>query len=120
MWAEEAGALSNSNTQYSFGNGATGNIGIPLKDDWLLHGVSFQADGASAGGTVSIEVMDFATGVNVIANAVFATSQTNNYSGIVSLADIPVPEGSVLGFRTNIETGAFTDARAVAWLRRRG
>jgi len=34
IWAEEAASLSNNQLEWSFGNNATGQIGIPLPEDW--------------------------------------------------------------------------------------
>lgn len=121
IWAEESGALSNNNTQWSYGNGATGNIGIPLLEDWEIYGLSFHADTASANATVLIELMDFSNAPSVITRVQTANQgQTNNYVYVGTIPPIAVPEGTVIGFRTDIEIGTISDARCAVWLRRKG
>ena len=119
IWAEENGALSNNNTQWSYGNGATGNIGITVVEDWEIYAVSFQADASTGGSSITMEVINFQSGINVLTSQVIPNAgQTNNYSGFVNGLTIPVSAGAVIGFRTDIENGTISDARVTAWLRR--
>lgn len=107
IWAEESGALSNNNTQWSYGNGATGTIGIPMPTCEVF-AMSFEAD--VAGTSVSIDVTSN--------NVVVATEPFTGASGYNTLATpVSFAEGDVLGFRTNTEVGAYSDCRAVAWCR---
>jgi hypothetical protein len=119
IWAEENGAISNNNPEFSFGNGATGNIGIPIVDDWELYALVVNADVNNAGSNVTIDVMDWTTSdVLLTQNVPNNNGAVNNYVGIIKGLNIPVVEGTTLGFRTNTETGAISDVRAGAWLRR--
>lgn len=108
IWAEESGALSNNNRQWSFGNGATGNINITIPFDCEIFAMSLEAE---IGGTsVSIELMK---------NDLPITSQLFNGDSDFATFTTPfsVTAGERIGFRTDIETGAYTDVRVVAWFR---
>lgn len=108
IWAEENGGLVNNNRQWSFGNGSTGAVNIAIPIDCEVFAMSLDAE---VGGTsVSIELMQ--ENVPVISQL---------FNGITDFAvfgtPIPVTAGDRLGFRTDVETGAYTDARVSAWLR---
>lgn len=125
-WAEESGAISNNNSQWSWGNGDTGNIGLPMGDGWEIYEDYIQADaGGSAVETLSIEVVDRQT---VAAGVAFHTfeiigagnGQDNNAHIINDLraAAVAVPDGAVVGFRTLTEVGTWASARVGIRLRR--
>jgi hypothetical protein len=108
IWAEENGGLTNNNRQWSFGNGATGNINIVLPIDAELFAVSFDAEIGT--GTVTMDIYkndsnSFTT--NALTNKDFQT------------LGVPVSfaAGDCVGFRTNTETGSLSDARVAAWFR---
>jgi len=122
IWAEENGALDSNQSEWSFGNGATGNIGITLAEDWEVYAVTFQADVSNAAATqFQMEIMNFATGVIVLDSIVLPNQgQINNFSSSVTLTTpLNFSAGDVLGFRTDIETGVVSDGRVAAWLRRK-
>ncbi len=109
IWAEENGALSNNNRQWSFGNGATGAINIVLPMDAELFAVSFDAE-VGGTGTVTFDIMKN--------DAVQYTTAALDIKDFETLA---TPEafvaGDCVGFQTNTETGALTDGRVCAWFR---
>lgn len=108
IWAEESGGLSNNNTQWSYGNGATGTIGVPIPEAELF-AVGFEAD--VAGTSVSIEVMQ--NNVTAVTSQLFLGASGYN----LLTTPIQFNEGDIVGFRTDVETGAYSDARAIAWFR---
>lgn len=108
IWAEENGALSNNNRQWSFGNGSTGAVNLTIPIDCEIFAMSLEAE---VGGTnVSIELMQGNTPV---------TSQLfNGASDFVILnTPISVSSGDRIGFRTDVETGSYVDVRVSAWFR---
>lgn len=119
IWAEESAALSNNTAEYSFGNGAAGNIGIPLVEDWELYGVTFNANASSAGASLTMEIMNF-TNNSVLLSVPTPNNfgVTNNYVSVVSGLSVQLTEGMTLGFRTDVQSGTISNARVAAWLRR--
>ncbi len=115
IWAEESGGMTNNNSQFSFGNGATGSIGVPLVEDWEIYAVSFQADVFSGAGP-DMAVLDMGDSVTTTTLLTF-TAATNPYTEILA-APVPAPAGTGVGFRTVTENGTHSDVRVAAWLRR--
>lgn len=109
IWAEESGGLSNNNRQWSFGNGATGNINIVLPIDAELFAVSFDAEIGSPG-TVSMDIMK--DDALLLTTKAFTTKDFELLASPQSFT-----AGECVGFRTDVETGALTDARVCAWFR---
>jgi len=122
IWAEESGALSDNNAQWSFGNGATGNIGIRIDDGWEIVGASLNFDvGGSAAEAMDVDIMDFQAGAAVLANVSIAAAgdgQDNNPHEYTAITPTAVPNGAVIGFRTGDEVGAWSDGRVMVRLRR--
>lgn len=120
IWAEESVNLSNNQAQWSFGNGAAGNIGIPLLGDWEVYGFSFHANNSSAGSATSINLVDFkdTTPSILVTIPTVNQGQTNNYVFAGEITPISVPNGTVIGFTTGVETGAMSNARCAIWLRK--
>lgn len=120
IWAEESVGISTNATEWSYGNGATGIIGIPLVEDWEIYGFSFHANTAGAGASVSISIMDFINASYTILTTVNTVNQgqTNNYSFAATIAPVAAPQGTVLGFRTATVSGSISNARCAVWLRR--
>ena len=120
IWAEESAALASNATEWSYGNGDVGNIGIPLADDWEIYALGFNADTSNAGAVISFDIVDFTTNTNLATNIATPNNfgVTNNYVSVVDIPPVSVGRGVTLGFRTNIVTGTISSARVVAYLRR--
>jgi hypothetical protein len=107
IWAEEGGGLSNGNAQWSFGNGATGFIGIPLGIDCELFAISINAD--NPGTSVSIDIQRDGGAV--------ATPNFTANNQVIPITAVPFNQGQLLSFQTNTEVGAWNDVRVCAWMR---
>ena len=120
IWAEESAAVANNATEWSYGNGDIGNIGIPLADDWEIYALGFNADVATAGSTISFDIVDFTTTSNMATDIATPNNfgANNNYVSVVDVPPIQVGRGVTLGFRTRAVTGTISSARVVAYLRR--
>lgn len=109
IWAEENGGSISGSRQYSFGNGATGNINIVLPYDAELIAVSFDAEVGNPG-TVSLDVMNN--------DAVAHTTPAFTVKDFELLTTpVKFSAGDCVGFRTNTETGAISDSRVAAWFK---
>ena len=114
LWAEENGAIANNSAEWSFGNGATGYIGLPFDAGWEVVELGFNADTYPATGTVTIELSSYNTPSNAAGNAIASLSlanstdgggATNNaYKHEVLTTPQSVPVGLV-GFLTRTVTG---------------
>ena len=121
IWAEESADLASNSQEWSFANGDTGFIGIPLPENWEAYAVSFHADNTSNGSnTMLMGVGD------ISANGIFtellrftASGGNDNMSYTEVLATpIAIPARTTLGFRSITETGNINGARVAVWLRR--
>ena len=132
IWAEESGAVDAGSAEWSFGNGATGYMGLPIDAGWEVESMYFQADTYPATATVQVDLMDYGNvPSNAAANTITSISLasatdgdggTNNgykYEVLTSPVPISISGGStLLGFITRSATGAISDARVGARLRR--
>lgn len=121
IWAEEAGGISNNNTQWSFGNGAVGFIGIPLPENWEAYAVSFHADNTSnATNTLIIAIGDMSANNTFTELLRFTASGADDNMSYTEVLGTPIaiPAGTTLGFRSITEVGVIADARVAVWLRR--
>jgi hypothetical protein len=132
IWAEESGATTAGSAEWSFGNGATGFMGLPISDGWEVEAMYFQADTYPATATIQVDLMNYGnTPSNAAANSITSISlanaadgggATNNaYKYEVLGTPVPIPvtgSSTVIGFITRGETGAISDARVGARLRR--
>ena len=118
IWAEENGKLSDNNTQWSYGNGATGIIGIPLPEDWEAYAVSFNADKNGGTNTVQMAVINSNTDTNLFTFTASGNADNMVYTEILA-TPVAIPAGTSIGFRTVNETGNVEDARVAVFLRRR-
>ncbi len=117
IWAEEAANLQSNSLEWSFGNNAIGQIGIPLPENWEAYAVSFNADISDAGSTAEIAVINSATDTNLFTFT--ASGAVNNIVFTEILATpVAIPAGTSIGFRTVLETGQIRDARVAVFLRR--
>lgn len=108
IWAEENGGLTANSRQWSFGNGATGNINIVLPIEAELFAVSF--DNENGTGTVTLEVLQDDV-------QVFETRQFVNKDFEILSSPVTFTAGQCVGFRTGEDNGNFSDARVAAWFR---
>lgn len=107
IWAEENGNLGNGNTQWSFGNGAAGFIGLPLGIDCELFAISVNAD--VPGTSVSINIQR--------AGATVSTPNFTANNQVIPITAIPYTQGQLVSFQTNTVVGTWTDVRVCAWFR---
>jgi len=120
IWAEEAATLANNSLEWSFGNSATGRIGIPLPEDWEAYAVSVNSQTNGAGDSVEIAVINAVTNTNIFTFTATATAVDDNMAYTEILATpVAIPAGTCLGFRTVTVTGSFNDNRVAVFLRRR-
>lgn len=107
LFAEENGNLTNGSTQWSFGNGATGFIGIPLALNCELFAISLNAD--SPGTSVSVNIQR--------AGATIATPNFTANNQVIAITPVQYTQGQLLSFQTNTVTGTWNDVRVCAWFR---
>lgn len=102
IWAEENGVLANGSNEWSYGNGATGAIGIVATYSGTIKKCFIECD--SSGTSVSI---------NVMINFVSAGTATFNSSSEIFEFNtaIAFSEGDIIGFQTNTVVGTWRDAR---------
>ena len=121
IWAEESSTISGNQQEWSFGNGASGQIGITLPEDWYLYALTTHFDVFPSGRVVTLTARNQATAQDIPGAQIVTTGPTNNAQA-VNLLPTPIllPAGTVLGFRTVSVTGGggVSDGRIAAWLRR--
>lgn len=117
VWAEESTAISTNQQEWSFGNGATGQIGIPLAEDWEIYAIGVHADVAT--GVATIIVREQNAGVDIPGTSI--TTIANQETTISTLTTpIPLSVGNVIGFRTvSVTGGSVSDVRVAVYLRRK-
>lgn len=109
IWAEENAGLGNGQREWSFGNGATGDIGIVLPVDAQLFAVSYNAEVAGTNTEVAV--------VQNSSSQVATTGLQSGQDGFNTLSSaIQFTAGDRLGFQT-ITAGGATDVRVCAWFR---
>ncbi len=121
IWAEETSSVNSNSMQWSYGNGDTGFIGIPLPEDWEAYAVSFHADNTSnATNTLIMGVGDISANGTFTELLRFTASGADDNMSYTEILVTPVaiPVGTTLGFRTITETGNVNGARVAVWLRR--
>lgn len=113
IWGEENGGIAANQNEYSFGNGATGLIGIPVLGDWDLYGVTVDIE-VSSGNLPTLAVMDYTAGSNTV---LYQFTMTANPHAEFLTTPVAVPSGTVVGFRSiTMNGGTHTDVRICAWL----
>ena len=122
IWAEESTNLSNNNEQWSYGNGDTGFIGIPLPEDWQAYAVSFHADNTRNNNDSVIMAVGEISGNDTFSELFRFTASGDTTDNLVHTelltTPISVPAGTTLGFKTITENGNVNGARVAVWLRR--
>lgn len=107
IWAEENAGLANGSAEWSFGNGATGFIGIPMGVDCELFAISVNAD--APGTSVSIDIQRDGAAVS--------TPNFTANNQVIAITAVPFAQGELLSFQTNTVVGTWTDVRVCAWMR---
>jgi len=134
IWAEENGTISSGQTEWSYGNGAVGYIGIPHdgKEGWEAFAMYLQADTHAAGASVTVDCRQFSTAGNTTNHDVCSitlTSETDG-GGVVNHShkyeefstphSLPFPTSfAPIGFRTRTVSGTVSDVRVGVRLRRK-
>lgn len=125
IWAEESGAISNNSTQWSYGNGDVGAIGIPVTSGWEITEGYIQSDfGGAPTESLSIIIEDFrpsTAGTNLGTFQITAAGNGQNENASftqVFTTPIIVPDNAVIGFRTQTEIGTWSSTRVGVRLRR--
>lgn len=123
VWAEESANLDNGSYEWSFGNGDTGFIGIPLPEDWEAYAVSCHVDNTvNAFGSVTIAVGDIAANNTFTELFRFTASGGSNDNLVfhqLLASTVNINTGTTLGFRTINRSQVMSGARVAVWLRRR-
>jgi hypothetical protein len=127
IWAEENATLANNSTEWSFGAGAEGYIGLPIDSGWEVIAMYFHSDNNGAADDLTINLIDIATNPSGTAPTIATLTMVNSGSGQANNAwgfqdmlssPVSVPANAVLGFRTGTEVGNIGNARVGARLRR--
>lgn len=131
IWAEEGSALRSGSAQFSFGNGATGYMGIPVDAGWEVESMFLMASTYASTAKVKVELMDYSgpTPGSAASRAVASISlenardgggDTNNAYKIETFDEAVPVVGDiiVLGFITREVTGTVSNVRVGVRLRR--
>lgn len=133
IWAEEGGGLNANSSQWSYGNGAVGFMGLPIDAGWEVEAMYFHADTYPATASVTVDLMNYGnTPSNAAANTISSISLTSStdgggitnngykYETYPTPITIPVTgTTTVIGFITRSLTGSISDARVGARLKRK-
>lgn len=131
FWAEESGGLNANSAEWSFGNGATGFIGIPVQGEgWEVFEMWFHADTYPSTASIEVAVCDYmiaasSAAANVLSSISLADARdgfgyTNNATKVVRLdKPIALNEKALVGFRTLSLKGSVSDARVGVRIRRK-
>ena len=108
IWAEENGGIASGQSEWSYGNGATGAaIGIVLPFDCEVLAVTLNAE--TSGTDASIDIV-----INGIPQNTSSFTAANGFNNITA---VPIVAGDRITFRTNTVNGTWSDVRVCAWLR---
>lgn len=125
IYAETAAnIMTGGGSQWAFGDGDTGNIGIPVVEQWELYAVSFQARSVTANTNVVMNVLNINTGATLYSFTVPLTTPvppaTNGVYTTTLTTPVTIPAGATIGFNTgSVSAGVVAGARVGVWLRRR-
>jgi len=133
IWAEEGSTLTANSAEWSFGNGSTGFIGLPIDKGWEVEAMYFHADSFSANAVTVVDLINYGdTPSNAAGNTISSIiiksatdggGQVNNgYKYQTFDTPVPIPvtgESTVIGFITRQYTASIGDARVGARLRRK-
>ena len=133
IWAEESSSTNANSAEWSFGNGATGYMGLPIDEGWEVESMYFMADTYASTAKITVDLMNYGnTPSNAAANTISSISLNNSTDGggntnnaykfqkFNSPIEIQVNgDSTVIGFITRNESGNISDARVGARLRRK-
>ena len=125
IWAEEGGGLTKGSREWSFGNGAVGFIGLPMKDGVFIEGMGIHCDTYPSQAKITVQCLDFRDTINApvlcdisLKNSIDGGGVTNNARKVVMFDNaIEITSGSTIGFRTKALVGAVSDARVILFLK---
>ena len=123
-WAEESGNLATNSWQWSWGNGDTGVIGLPVGDGVEVIAMGFHADNTAAvTDDMQVDLYDiqgnaqvFIARIDVINSGQGIEDNMYQYDNLRS-SPVAVPDGAVLAFRSGTEVGNVNGARVGVWTR---
>lgn len=117
-----ANITTGGGTQWAFGDGDTGAIGIPVVEDWELFAVSFQARSVTLSTNVNMivrNINDASTLYAFTAPLMPLPPATDGVYTEVLATPVQIPAGTTIGFATSsVSAGVVTGARVAVWLRR--
>ena len=108
IWAEENGGIADGQHEWSYGNGATGVIGIPVFKDGEIVGMTYNAETA---GDAMTEIEVRVNGATVSAS--ITPGNGNNDATVTFGTPVSVSAGDRVGFYT-ITGGGASDVRVAA------
>lgn len=128
MWAEEGSGAGDNSSQWSYGNGATGFIGLPVDEGWELISMYFQSDvGGSATESMQVHLVDIGASPSNTAPIIYTLNISQSGSGVDNNAwtyenlatPVAIPSNTFIGFRTGDEVGNWSDMRVGIRMRRK-
>lgn len=128
VWAEEGAALDNNTAEWSFGNGATGFMGLPFSGNgWEITGMGAQADVGNNAVDLRFDLVDYGANPSAAAPVLASlTFQWPNVEGALNnmwkwedfTTPIPTPDDTYFGFLTRELGGNASDVRVKVRMRR--
>ena len=110
IWGEENGPIAANQTEYSYGNGATGlNTGIP--SPWNCEAVGMVLNAETFGASATVELLVNSSSVS--RNITGTSRDTVTYFG----TPLAITQGQRLNFRTTAVSGTWQDVRVGVILR---
>ena len=106
IWGEESAGIAANQDEYSYGNGATGRIGLPFDAGWEIQDVYLQAD--VAGTSATIGIMNYVNS-GLVQLGTFTATSADYFETLA--APVAIPAGAVLGSRTLTVAGTWSDVR---------
>lgn len=126
IWGEEAAVINNDSAEFSYGNGATGQVGMPHlgEDGWEVVGMYFNADLFAIGSSATFKAKQFSSHAQVISQddicEIFiddtlpdvGSNLASHYESFDPPLPLPYPTSfRAIGFYTVSTSGGITDVR---------
>lgn len=127
IWAEENSGANTNTFEFSYGNGATGYIGLPVDEGWELIAMYLQADsGGSTTESIQVHLVDIGASPSTAAPILYTLTVNQSGQGIDNnvwfyenlTSPVSIPNNTFIGFRTGLEVGTWVDLRVGVRLRR--